>query len=502
MASLKNLAGQTLWYGLSSIAARFIGYLATPIITYLLPDSKGQQAYGEFTLLYAGISLANILFTYGMETAFFRYASAKDTDHRQLFRTAFSSLLISTVLLSAVFILFRQSIASFLDIDTHPEYITWAVIVIAFDTLSAIPFARLRQEGRPRKYAAVRVAGIILNLLLTVFFLYFSQEYVDQHPATAYAAWYNSHSKGGLLLLPNIAQSLLTFLLLYREWRDFRPELNKELWKQLWRYGSPMIIVGLGGMINETMDRLMLQKLYNGTEAAAKAAVGIYSANYKIAIFITLFIQAFKMSAEPFFFKQAQEKNAPETYARVMKWFVITLCIAFLFSGLYLDVWQYIVPKTYRGGLIVVPLLLFANVCLGIYYNLSVWYKVTDNMSKGMYITLLGALITLVINFLFIPQYGMIACAWATCICYLVMMLVSYFWGQHYFPVPYPVRKILAYIITAVLIYNLQVLLNGLIPAFGWRIFTATFWLFAYTLIVLTFERKELKRMPLIGKYL
>lgn len=503
LASIKQLAGQTLWYGLSTIAARFIGYLQTPIITYLLQDRAGQAAYGEFSMLYAGISVLNVLFTYGMETAYFRF-SATGGDRLALFRTSFGSLLLSTLFLSFVFILFRQPLADFIELGTHPEYIIWAVIIIAFDTLSVIPFARLRQEGRPRKYAAVRISGIVLNLLLTLFFLYFSGIYVTEHPQAAYTQWYNSHSKGGLLLLPNMAGSILTFLLLYREWREFRFIPDRELWKQLWKYGSPMIIVGLGGMVNETMDRIMLPKLYVGSEEAAKVTVGIYAANYRIAIFISLFIQAFRMSAEPFFFRQAAEKNAPETYARVMKWFVITLCFAFLFTTLYLDLWKHMIPRTYwgGGGIRVVPILLFANICLGIYYNLSVWYKITDNMAKGVYITLAGVTITLLVNFLFIPSYGMMACAWATCICYAAMMLLSYIWGQRYFPVPYALGRLGLYLGVALVIYFLFAVLSVWIPWLLLRFLTATILFSIYILFIVTKERAELKSLPFIGKYL
>ncbi|HTN16655.1 MAG TPA: oligosaccharide flippase family protein [Chitinophagaceae bacterium] len=498
MSSLKNLAAQTLWYGLSSIAARFIGYLQNPIITYLLADSKGQQAFGDFSVLFAGISLANILFTYGMETAYFRFAAQKE-DPARLFRTSFGSLLISTVLLGLLFIVFRQPLAELVHQEAHPEYIAWAVLIIGFDTLSAIPFARLRHEGRPKKYAAIRIGGILLNLVFTVTLLYFCQRYADHHPDAAFTHWYQGHSKGGLLLLPFIAQSLFTFLLLYKEWKDFRLDIDRDLLRRMWRFGSPMIIVGLGGMINETMDRIMLLNLYTGTEAAAKEAVAIYNANYKISIFITLFIQAFKMSAEPFFFKQAAEKNAPVTYAIVMKWFVVTLCVAFLFSALFLDVWKYMNPKTYWSGLPVVPVLLCANICLGIYYNLVVAFKVTDNMRYATYITLIGAAITLGLNITFIPVYGMIACAWTTLACYCTMMVLAYFWGQKYFPVPYPVRTICSYLLVVLGLFGVQQLVRTFFSSFS--LLSGVLLMFGFMLFLFKSEKNTLKSLPFIGKW-
>lgn len=501
MSSLKNLASQTLWYGLSNIAARFIGYLQTPIITYLLPDSKGQQAYGDFSILYAGISMANIVFTYGMETAYFRFSANKE-DKQELFRTSFSTLLLSTIALSVLFILFRQPIANVLAQNAHPEYITWAIIIIAFDTLSAIPFAKLRQEGRPKKYAAVKVSGILLNLVLTIFILYAGQKYVDAHPSSELTLWYKSHSKGGLLLLPNIAQSVLTFFLLFGEWKDFRFGINKELLNKLWRFGSPMIIVGLGGMINETMDRLMLNEYYSGTEEAAKAAVGVYGANYRIAIFITLFIQAFKMSAEPFFFKQASEKNAPATYATVMKWFVITLCVAFLFTALFLDFWKHLNPKTYWTGLNVVPLLLLANVCLGIYYNLIAALKISNNMDKITYITIIGAVITLLINITYIPLYGMMACAWATLICYFTMMLMAYSWAQKHYPIPYKLKRIGTYLSVMLLLYFVQVLVVKDERGLWVEWISGIVLFFSFIFLVFYLEKEQMKKMPIIGKYI
>lgn len=501
MSSLKSLASQTIWYGLSNIAARFVGYLLTPIITYLLADTKGQEAYGEFSVLYAGISLVNVLFTYGMETAYFRFAAQKE-DQENLFRTTFGTLLLSTIGLSILFIIFRQPIANLIGLENHAEYIIWAILIIAFDTLSAIPFAKLRQEGRPKKYAAIKISGIILNVILTVVFLYFVQLNVDKNPNSELAIWYRSNSKSGLLLLANMAQSILTFLLLMREWKGFRWSIDKELLRKLWVYGSPMIIVGLGGMVNETMDRIMLLKMFNGSESAAKIAVGIYGANYRIAIFITLFIQAFKMSAEPFFFKQAAEKNAPATYAMVMKWFVITLCIAFLFSSLFLDIWRYMTPKTYWSGLKVVPILLFANVCLGIYYNLLVVYKITDNMRKATYITLIGSAITLLINLIFIPQYGMIACAWATAICYFIMMLLGYFWGQKYFPIPYPIAQILQHIGLMLLLYSIQFAIQHASESMLLHLLSGVLLFGVYFIFLFKKEKNSLGKLPFVGAFI
>lgn len=503
MASLKKLAGQTVWYGLSNIAAKLLNQLLTPLITYMLRRPAQMVDYGNFSMIMACVSMANVLFTYGMETAYFRF-SASGTNQKNLFQTVFSSLLVSTVFFSALLIFFRVPIARFLEVDHHPEYITWCTLVIAIDTMAAIPFARLRQEERPRKYAFTRVAGIFVNIFVTSYFIVYSPGEVAAHPGTAYAEWYGHHTNVGFLLLANLAQSLVTFLLLVKEWIGFRFRFDAALWKKVFTYSAPMVIIGLGGMVNETMDRLMLPKLLPGTEDAGKIAVSIYAANYKIAIFITLFITAFRMSAEPFFFSQSADKNAPKTYARVMKWFVIVLCVAFLFTALFIDLWKHYIPAEYRqhGGIGVVPILLAANVALGIYYNLSVWYKITDRMYMGMLITLFGAAVTLVLNFAFIPRFGMYACAWATLAAYGSMMVISYLLGQRYFPVPYNPRKLIAYLAVMLALFFGEKLVMFCTDLLVIRLLFACMFMYLFLLLVFNAEKKELRGMPVVGKWI
>lgn len=495
MASLKNLAGQTLWYGMSNIAARLLNYLLTPLLTYLLHTPKGQADYGDFSVLYAAISFANVVFTYGMETAYFRFAASREADRQKLFETSFSSLLLSTILLSAVVLLFRQPLSELLGVSGHSEYISLSVAIIAADTLAVIPFARLRQVGRPRKYAFIRVLGITVTVLLTVLFIAWSPGWVARHPNSAYAQWYGNHTRPALLLLANLAGSAATFLLLWQEWSGFRFRFDAALWKRILAYSTPFIIIGLGGMVNETMDRIMLRQLLPADAETAKRAVAIYSANYKLAIFITLFIQAFRLAAEPFFFNQSSDRNAPQAYARVMKWFVITLCFAFLFTALFLDVWKYMVGAEYRSGLGVVPILLYANLALGIYYNLSVWYKISGHLGWGVGITLMGAVITLVINLTLIPYWGMWACAWATALCYTSMMVASYFVGQRYFPVPYAAGRLLGYIGTITLLFFVHRGVASLSHSFVLRLLSGCVLMLCFVAFVLKAERAELARL-------
>ncbi len=478
-----------------------LNYVLTPLVTYVLHTKKGQAEFGEYSMFLSAISFLNVVYSYGMETGYFRFSS-NGSDKRKLFQTAFGSILVSTIVFSAVLFGFRQYFADYLKLGNHPEYIIWCIGVVAIDALSIIPFARLRQEERPRKYAFTKVAGIFVNILLTIFFIYYSPVYVLSHPTSAYTQWYHQYTGPGFLILSLLAQAAVTFLLLYKEWGSFRFQFDGDLWKKIIVYASPMIIIGLGGMVNETFDRIMLGRMFVGTDEAAKQAVGIYSGNYKIAIFITLFVQAFKMSAEPFFFSQSGDKNAPKTYARVLKWFVITLCVAFLFSSLYLDIWKHFNPESYWSGLGVVPILLAANIALGIYYNLSVWYKITDRMRMGIYITLMGATITLIINYAFIPRFGMYACAWATLAAYGTMMVVSYILGQKYFPVPYARKKLMNYMVVMFLLYFVQQGIGHFTENLIIRLLSATFLMLLFLRLVAEVEKKELVGMPVIGKYL
>lgn len=507
MTKIKQLAAQTFWYGVSNVGARFLNYLLTPILTYLMVDSSGVRDYGSYSLLYSWIAIANIVFTYGFETAYFRFSNKEGVDRQSLFQTTFGSILLSTSVFVGVLSLFKESINDFLNLEGHPEYIVWCLFLIGLDALSTIPFAKLRQENRPKKYAFIKLIGIILNIFFTLIFLIVLPKYGQHVAHNPVVSWLNGQNRIGLLLLANILQNLCVFLLLFAEWRTFRFKINTTLWRQLFSYSAPMIFIGLAGMINEVIDRQMLAKLIP-MHLDPKSAVGIYSANYKIAIFITLFIQAFKLAAEPFFFKQAAEKNAPIIYARVMKWFVICLALAFLCSSLYLDVLKYMVSAPYRSGLGIVPVLLAANICLGIYYNLSIWYKLTDRLKTGLYISLFGMAITLCGNYLFIPHFGLYAAAWTTFACYASMMVISYFMGQRYYYIPYPIKRIALYLLAMLGCYVLKIGIDNLSATWTtavqmtMRVAMATLLIIGFLLFIIKLESKELKSIPFVNQWL
>jgi O-antigen/teichoic acid export membrane protein len=488
-----------MWYGLSSIAARFLNYLLTPYLTAKLLD----VAYGEMTIIYSALPFLNVIFTYGLETAYFRYTQKKEHEE-DVYNTATVSLIISTISLTVLLILLRFSFANLLRIESHPEFITWSALIVAFDALSALAFAKLRYEGRPRKFAAIRIAGILINIAVVFFFLSVCPRIAAKNPNSFLLYFYNKDLGVGYVLIANLVQSIITFFLLWKEFFSFKWRFNGQLWKQIMIYSMPLIIAGFGGMINETFDRIMLAWWSTApNENMVKAQVGTYGACYKLSILITLFIQAFRMGAEPFFFKQAQGENPQRIYARVMKFFVITICVMFLVVALFLDDWKHFIQNPVMwAGLKVVPILLLANMFLGIYYNLSIWYKLSNKTIAGAWITIIGAVLTLAINYFFIPSFGYMACAWATFFCYGSMMVISYTWGQKEYRIPYAWKKLCAYIVIVVALYFVHLLFEKAeLSIWVNRAFSALLTLL-FIIFVLNIERTEFQRLPVIGKYL
>jgi len=501
--SIKKLAGQTMWYGLSSIAARFLNYLLTPYLTGRLLEGE----YGQMSTVYAALPFLNVIFTYGMETTYFRFVQ-KEKNRTDIYSTAAISMICSTILLTTILFLGRGGFTDLLKLQQHPEFITYSIFIIALDALTTLPFAKLRQDERPRKFAVIRILSITINIAFTYFFISVLPHIIEKNPDSIFRHIYIPKYGVGYIIISNLLASFITLLLLYREFFAFTFRFNSVLWKRMLAYALPLILAGFAGMINETFDRIML--LWWTKPAAsgldAEGQVGIYSAFYKLSILITLFIQAFRMGAEPFFFKQAEQENPQRVYARVMKFFVITISVMFLVVALYVDIWKHLFihfkpSQDVEDGMRVVPILLLANMFLGIYYNLAIWYKLTNRTIVGAYITLIGAALTLFINYFFIPDHSYMACAWATFACYGSMMVVSFVWGQKEYRIPYAWRKLCAYIILVVLLFFIH---KTVVHHFTNRIFNlalATFFLGLYLWFVANVERKELQRMPVIGKF-
>jgi O-antigen/teichoic acid export membrane protein len=499
LSGIRQLAGQTLWYGIPTIVRRFLGYL----MNLTLPLIFAQPAQtADLTQVYAIIPFLNILFTYGLETAYFRFS--RDTDQKTLYNTLSLSLIGSTIFFTGVLLIGKDSIARWANLEQHPEYISWMAAIIFFDAISTLAFARLRQENRPRRYAFATIAGVLLNILVVLLFLAIIPRYVERNPHTFIGTFYNKDIGIGYYLIGNLAGSVLTFLLLRKEFSQIRFYFDAALWKRVMHYAYPLVIVGLGGMVNDMLSRLIYQHVVDLPEARAKHELGIFGNIYRLAVVITILIQAFRMAAEPFFFKQSKEENAPKTYARVMKFFVIACCFMFLIISLYIDLfaWFFIAidKPAWVEGLQVVPLLAFGNILLGIYYNLSIWYKLTNQNMIGAFITVGGAIITIVLNIWLIPKFHYLGAAIATFSCYLLMMITSYLLGQQYYPVPYARKKMIAYLALVVILYALH---RGLVSIWDnpwFTLATATLLFGLFSLFVARIEKKELERLPFIGR--
>lgn len=502
LGSLKKLASQTVWYGVSNIAARLLTYLLTPYITYTLTGAAGQLEYGLYTFIYSIFPFLNIVYSYGMETTFFRFSNTEDK--QQLYSTQVTSVLLTTVIFTGAILMLQTPIAGFLDLGNHVEYVVWIAAILGLDALSALPYARLRQENRPRKYAFTKVAGIIV-FVGTVMFLFSMGEDIAQHnPEGWFAKFYNKYWGLGFILFANVLQALFTLLLLSSELLKFKPIINKEVYKRVLKYGLPILITGLAGTANEQLSIPIFKKIYPATKEETTRQLGYFGATLKLAIMIKLAIQAFRLAGEPFFFSIAQEKDAKHTYARVMKWFVIIMALMFLNVVLFIDLWQYFIAPEYRVALDLVPVLLVAFIFLGIYNNLNIWFKLTDKTMYGTYITIIGTSVTIIFNFALIPSWGYAACAWGMLACFSVMMVLSYLWGQKHYPIPYNLNTIGKYLGVMMLLFGLQYLLSNYLVqnSMVLRIVAGVVLFAVYILFIVKSEKEEMKRIPVIGKFI
>lgn len=455
MSALRKLAGQTAIYGLSSIVARFLNFLLVPLYTSKFVFEPAE--YGVVTALYSWTALLNVVLTFGMETTFFRFANkdhVKDNPDggRVLYATATWGLFFPALAFMVLGSLFHTPIAEGLEFGDYASSVLMLVLIIGIDAITTVPMARLRQEGRPWRYAAINLLSVGVNIVLSVFFLLYCMKQYNMGQSNALIdAVYDPSFGVGYVFAINLVSTAVKLLVLLPSWPSFRG-FEKQLLRAMFAFGAPLMIAGLAGMVNETADRVILKYLL--PEDVANEEIGIYGACYKLAVLITLFIQAFRMGAEPFFFSHAKEKDSRETFARIMNVFVAVCMSAFLVVMLFLDFFKHFIPNpAYWEGLRVVPILMLANVFLGIYYNQSVWYKLTDRTRAGSTISIIGATITLVCLFALIPSMGYMGAAWATLICYASMAAISYIWGQRHYPVPYNVGRVLLYMAGAVVLW-------------------------------------------------
>jgi O-antigen/teichoic acid export membrane protein len=455
VSALKQLAGQTAIYGLSSIVGRLLNYFLVPLYARIFLPAE----YGVITEMYAYVTFLIVIFTYGMETAYFKFSNSED-DSKAVYSTVLLSLFGSSAILLCLLIGFSKPISVVMGYEQHPEYIVWFSLILALDAISAIPFARLRKENKARTFGFLKLVNIFLNIGFNLFFLVVCPV-LKKHNLPFIDFIYYENIGVGYVFISNLIASGITFLFLLPWVLEISFDFKSVLWRKMLLYALPLLVAGTAGMVNETIDRILLRHLYP-IKSGALVQVGIYGATYKLSILMTLFIQTFRFAAEPFFFSQAKNENAKEVYANVMKYFVLGCSFIFLGVMLYIDIFKHFLGEKYYSGLPVVPILLLANLCLGIFYNLSIWYKLSGQTLYGAWLAIYGAVVTIVLNILWIPSYGYKGCAWATLICYASMMFFSYLLGQKKYPVNYPIKRILIYLGSALLLYVVSVELRNI----------------------------------------
>ncbi|MDQ3046089.1 MAG: polysaccharide biosynthesis C-terminal domain-containing protein [Bacteroidota bacterium] len=457
MNPLKKLASQAAIYGLPTIVGRLLNYFLTPLYTI---DNFSPSEYGVLTSGYAYVTFLLVFLTYGMETALFRF-SQTEPDKNKVYTTSLISIITSSSVFVLIACLFSTSISEAIKFTGHPEYVIWFAIIIGTDALTAVPFAKLREQGRAKRFAFLKTVNIAVNIGLNLFFILFCR-YIYESPDSALKPFidtiYNPEIGIGYVFISNLIASLVVLLLLLPDMIRQRYDFDPALWKRMMKYALPLLIAGMAGMINETLDRILLTWLL--PEDIAMSEAGIYGACYKVSIIMTIFIQTFRFAAEPFFFSQAKEKDPKNLYALVMNYFVIICSVIFLGTMMNMEWLQGFVGEEYRVGLNVVPILLLANLFLGIFINQSIWYKLSGQTHYGALLTIFGAIITISLNIYWIPRIGYIGCAWATLICYASMMVASYFLGNKHYPVNYDLKRILGYLTLSVTLYFISTFLQ------------------------------------------
>ena len=459
-----------------------------PIYTRVLREAAD---YGEVIELYSYIAVVLIMLTYGMETAFFRFAESTGKKVK-VFSTAFISILSSSIAFLILVLVFKQNLADIIHYTAKSEYIIYLGLILFFDSINTIPYANLRLLDKAKRFVAIRLTGIFSNIILNLVLILLIPYLIENHADNSFVVWiqnyYNADSKVDYIFISNVISSGLQTFMFIPEWLKLRFDFDKQIWKKMIVYAMPLLIFGLAGAINEVIDRVLLKYLL--PEDIAMTQVGIYGAVYKVSIIMTIVIQAYRYAAEPFFFAQEKHKEAKVMYANMMKYFVMVTSVIFLSTMLYIDIVIYFVGENYRSGAPVIPILLMANLFLGVYYNLSVWYKLTNKTKYGAYISIFGALVTLGLNFYWIPRIGYTGSAWATFICYGSMMIISFLIGRKYYPIPYELNRILIYMSLPVLLYIGSERLG--IDSLAIKLSVNTIILFSYIAVLFFSEKKNL----------
>ena len=496
MASLKALAKDTAIYGLSSIVGRFLNYLLVPLYTATLSAASG--GYGVITNVYAYTALLLVILTYGMETTFFRFANKEGEDPRRVYSTALMAVGFTSLVFIVLVLTFISPISAAMGYAEHPSYIWVMAVTVALDAFQCIPFAYLRYKKRPVKFAALKLANIIMSIALNlVFFLALPAWYESAGGEGFVSKIYSQEVGVGYAFYINLFCSGALMFLLVKELTGFKYVFDRALMRRMLSYSWPILVLGIAGILNQTADKILFPYIYKGEDAHAQ--LGIYGAASKIAMIMAMITQAFRYAYEPFVFGKAKDKDNRDTYAKAMKYFVIFTLLAFLAVIGYMDILKHLIGSDYWEGLKVVPIVMAAEIMMGVYFNLSFWYKLIDKTIWGAWFSGAGCLVLVIVNVVFVPRYGYMACAWAGFAGYGTAMLLSYFVGQKHYPINYPVKDMALYVVVAVVLCLAMRWANASLPVWG-ALAANTLLLLAFAAMIVKRDF-PLKQLPVIGKY-
>lgn len=493
MSNIKSLVKDTAIYGISSIAGKFINYLLVPIQTAAFAAAGGE--YGVVTNIYAYTALLIVILTYGMETAFFRFANKTEEDVRKVYSTTLVSVGSTALLFIAVVLLLLPQIAGFMKYSDHPDWVAVMFACVAIDAFKCIPFAYLRYQKRPVKFATLQIVNITLNIVLNLIYLIV----LPAWKINLFGLYDEQFTLNvGMVFYINLVCTVIVLLCFKAELTGFRYTFDKALWRRMIRYAWPLLILGIAGILNQTLDKIIFPYLYSGVDE--KAQLGIYGAATKIAMIMAMITQAFRYAYEPFVFGNAKENDNRETYAKAMKYFIIFTLLAFLVVIGYMDVLKYIIRNhDYWQGLRVVPIVMVAEIMMGVYFNLSFWYKLIDKTIYGAWFSGIGCLVLVTVNVIFVPTYSYMACAWGGVAGYGTAMLLSYFVGQKKYPIDYPIKSIFVYVAITALFFVIMTLMPETWPQ-AVRLAVNTALIIAF-LAHIVYHDMPLRSIPLIGKY-
>lgn len=494
MANLKSLAKDTAIYGMSSILGRFLNYLLVPLYTSNISAASG--GYGIITNLYAYTALLLVILTYGMETTFFRYANKTNEDPQKVYSSTLIMVGFTSLLFIVLVSIFLQPLSGVMGYSDHSSYVWVMAATVSIDAFQCIPFAYLRYKKRPIKFAALKLLFIAFNIALNLLYFVVLPDLYKSYPEVIQHVYSPETGVGYAFYINLVCTASITFFF-YKELTGFKYTFDKELAKRMLSYSWPILILGIAGILNQTADFILFPYLYKGSQAHQQ--LGIYGAASKIAMIMAMITQAFRYAYEPFVFGKGNDKDNRETYAVAMKYFIIFTLLAFLVVMGYINILRHIIGRDYWEGLKVVPIVMAGTIMMGVYFNLSFWYKLIDKTIWGAYFSGIGCFVLILINIIFVPQYGYMACAWAGLIGYATAMTLSYFVGQKKYPINYPLKSIGIYVLIAVFFFIAITYSNQHLPKI-YALAVNTFIIFAFIAHII-YHDLPLSSMPVIGKY-